>query len=571
MIMKKILITLLMGMFLLPTAAAQMDTVQWKCNRYHYSVWYDTLPAFFDSNTTYTYNEVVPALKLWDYTADQDGRNFTLCFPHYVDRPTNVYGVAVTETMDIDPHHLARNPWHTAEYVYLFQKVGDSLVMLDSARWDTVPPKVMKWALNADTDRFGFELSKVYEAMFDKAVLVDSVFYTATSRNGDFAHCGSSYYATEYYPVVPTIVDHRHYVSRAYPWCPFPSWWTPIFWNTKLRKFYTENDSVGEYLHYFTPFYAPEFGMFFPIVDYVELIVTSADTTMGTAGPVAHVARNTSQTIWATPRRGYKFSHWQEDWGIHARRSVYVTQDTTRYTAVFEPAARYTVQGVSDAEGAGYVTLDDSVYYEGDTAVLEAYAAEGMKFRYWSTGSTENPLRIAVESDTVVMAHFTELERYRVIGVSSDEAKGYVVVDDSVHLEDDTATLAAFAEAGYEFSSWSTGGRENPLRIVVESDTVVMAFFAGSGVGIADAESVRPAFVLSPNPARGRVEVELAESAAHGVLLNVQDAAGRVVVRRELALGTRTLTLDVAELPAGTYFVTLVTKEGTATRRLVVE
>ena len=311
--------------------------------------------------------------------------------------------------------------------------------------------------------------------------------------------------------------------------------------------------------------------MFFPIVDYVELIVTSADTTMGTAGPVAHVARNTSQTIWATPRRGYKFSHWQEDWGIHARRSVYVTQDTTRYTAVFEPAARYTVQGVSDAEGAGYVTLDDSVYYEGDTAVLEAYAAEGMKFRYWSTGSTENPLRIAVESDTVVMAHFTELERYRVIGVSSDEAKGYVVVDDSVHLEDDTATLAAFAEAGYEFSSWSTGGRENPLRIVVESDTVVMAFFSGSGVGIADAESVRPAFVLSPNPARGRVEVELAESAAHGVLLNVQDAAGRVVVRRELALGTRTLTLDVAELPAGTYFVTLVTKEGTATRRLVVE
>ena len=497
MTMKKILTALLVGVVLLPTLAAQTDTVPWKCNRYHYSSWYDTLPEFYDTFTHYPYVE--PALKLWDYDA-RDGRNFTLCFPQYVEQPTRVYGVAVTEVMDIDPHHLARNPWHTAEYVYLFQKVGDSLVLLDSARWDTVPPKVMKWALNADTDRFGFELSKVYEAMFDKAVLVDSVFYTATSRNGDFAHCGSSYYATEYYPVVTATVSHRQYHSRAYPWCPFPSWWTPIFWNTKLRKFYTENDSVGEYLHYFTPFYAPEFGMFFPIVDYVELIVTSADTTMGTAGPVAHVARNTSQTIWATPRRGYKFSHWQEDWGIHARRSVYVTQDTTRYTAVFEPAARYTVQGVSDAEGAGYVTLDDSVYYEGDTAVLEAYAAEGMKFRYWSTGSTENP-----------------------------------------------------------------------LRIVVESDTVVMAFFAGSGVGIADAESVRPAFVLSPNPARGRVTLELAESAAHGVLLNVQDAAGRVVVRRELASGTRTLTLDVAELPAGTYFVTLVTKEGTATRRLVVE
>ncbi|MBQ6069509.1 MAG: T9SS type A sorting domain-containing protein [Bacteroidales bacterium] len=330
------------------------------------------------------------------------------------------------------------------------------------------------------------------------------------------------------------------------------------------------NDSVGEYLHYFTPFYAPEFGMFFPIVDYVELIVTSADTTMGTAGPVAHVARNTSQTIWATRRRGYKFSHWQEDLGIHATRSVYITRDTTRFTAVFQPAARYTVQGMSDAEGAGYVTLDDSVYYEGDTAVLEAFAAEGMKFRYWSNGSTENPLRIAVESDTVVMAHFTELERYRVIGVSNDRTKGYVEVDDSIHLEDDTATLAAFAEAGYEFSSWSTGGTENPLRIVVESDTVVMAFFAGNGVGVTSVGDEGRPFTLSPNPARGRVTVELAESAAHGVMLKVQDAAGREVLRCELAAGTRTLTIDVAELPSGTYFVTLTTAKGTSTQKLVI-
>ena len=570
MTMKKILTALLMGMILLPTAAAQTDTVQWKCNRYHYSAWYDTLPAFFDSNTTYSYGEVVPALKLWEYGA-RDGRNFTLCFPQYVERPTRVYGVAVTEVMDIDPHHLARNPWHTAEYVYLFQKVGDSLVMLDSARWDTVPPKVMKWALNADTDRYGFELSKVYEAMFEKSVMVDSVFYTATSRNGDFAHCGSSYYATEYYPVVTTHVSHRQYHSRGYSWCPFPSWWKPIFWNTKLRKFYTETDSVGEYLHYFTPFTAPEFGMFFPIVDYVELIVTSADTAMGTAGPVAHVARNTAQTIWATPRRGYKFSHWQEDWGIHATRSVYVTQDTTRYTALFEPAARYTVEGMSDAEGTGYVTVDDSVYYEGDTAVLEAYAAEGMKFRHWSNGSTDNPLRIVVESDTVVMAHFTELERYIVRGVSNDEAKGYVVVDDSVHLEDDTATLAAFAEAGYAFSSWSTGGTENPLRIVVESDTVVMAFFAGSGLGIQTAESGQERFGLTPNPAHGQVTVTLVEGATRGTVLRVRDAAGREVQRRELPAGTRTLTLDVADYPAGTYFVTLSTPEGTSTQRLVVE
>ena len=77
-------------------------------------------------------------------------------------------------------------------------------------------------------------------------------------------------------------------------------------------------------------------------------------------------------------------------------------------------------------------------------------------------------------------------------------------------------------------------------------------------------------FRLMPNPVSGKVRCEMGEDFVGGEL-TVVNAAGRVVVRRELASGTRTLTLDVAELPAGTYFVTLVTKEGTATRRLVVE
>ena len=146
--------------------------------------------------------------------------------------------------------------------------------------------------------------------------------------------------------------------------------------------------------------------MYFPIVDYVELIAESADTTMGTAGPVAHVARNTTQSIWAGPKQGYKFSHWREDGGIHATRSVYIVWDTTRYTAVFELAARCRVEGRSNDEAMGYVTVGDSVYYEGDTAVLEAYAAEGYVFDHWSTGDTANPLRIVVTGNMVVTAYF---------------------------------------------------------------------------------------------------------------------------------------------------------------------
>ena len=553
--MKRLLISIILTVLLTPVVKAQTDTVQWGYGGYHYSLWYDTLPEFY----TYYLHEDWPGLKLWSWTADGPYRMTAM--PQHVDGPTPLYGVAVTEPIEYSRsvRSIIQNDWYLPEYVYLFQKVGDTVALLDSVRWDTVPPKVMKLALNADTDRYGFELVKVYEAMFKGPVTVDSVFYTVSSNNGGSAPCGGVY-EWAYRPVWPMDVHHWGAISGP-QWCAKPSWWEAKVFDFQTREWY---DS----LHVFN---SPIFGMYFPIVDYVELIVESADTTMGTAGPVAHVARNTTQDIWARPKQGYKFSHWREDGGINATRSVYIVWDTTRYTAVFEPAARYRVEGRSDDEAMGYVTVGDSVYYEGDTAVLEAYAAEGMKFRHWSNGSTANPLRLVVTCDTVLTAHFSPLELYRVRGVSNNEAKGYVVVDDSIHYEDDTAVLTAFPEAGYVFSSWSTGDTVNPLQIVVESDTVVMAFFAGHSLGIAAAEGDGGAFVLSPNPARGQVTATLTEDAGRGTVLAMRDAAGREVLLQSVLPTERSVVLDVSRLPQGMYFVTLTTAKGTSTRKLIIE
>ena len=483
--MKKSLVIIIMCVLLAPVVKSQTDTVQWGYGGYHYSLWYDTLPEFY----TYYLQEDWPGLKLWEWTGDRHNQMFAM--PQHVEGPTPVYGVAVTEPIvyGTSTTSITRNDWYLPEYVYLFQKVGDTVELLDSARWDTVPPKVMKLAMNADTDRYGFELVKVYEAMFKEPVTVDSVFYTLSSNNGRDAHCGSTYYEYEYRPVIPMLVSNHRALFEP-PWCPKPSWW-----DTKVFDFQTR-----QWLDYRQNINSPVFGMYFPIVDYVELIVESADTTMGTAGPVAHVARNTTQDIWARPRRGYKFSNWQEDGGIHATRSVYIVRDTTRYTAVFEPAERYTVEGRSDNEAMGYVTVGDSVYYEGDTAVLEAFAADGYVFDHWSTGDTANPLRLAVTGDMVVTAYFVRQE-----------------------------------------------------------------------AGIAATEGEGGAFVLSPNPARGQVTATLAEAAGRGAVLTVCDAAGREVLRRELARGTRTFSFGVADYPSGTYFVTLTTANGTSTQKLLVK
>ena len=77
-------------------------------------------------------------------------------------------------------------------------------------------------------------------------------------------------------------------------------------------------------------------------------------------------------------------------------------------------------------------------------------------------------------------------------------------------------------------------------------------------------------FAVVPNPAHGTVTVETEGVAARGGgAVTVTDAVGKTVLRAAVVSDRQ--QLDIADLPAGTYFVTLTTKEGTSTRKLVVE
>ena len=85
------------------------------------------------------------------------------------------------------------------------------------------------------------------------------------------------------------------------------------------------------------------------------------------------------------------------------------------------------------------------------------------------------------------------------------------------------------------------------------------------GVESAEGMSVQ---VLYPNPCHDNVTLTRIPEGA--IMVAVRDMMGREVLRKELAPQTRTCTLKVSDLPAGTYFVTLTTAEGTSTQRLVI-
>ncbi|MBR6440462.1 MAG: T9SS type A sorting domain-containing protein, partial [Bacteroidales bacterium] len=89
-------------------------------------------------------------------------------------------------------------------------------------------------------------------------------------------------------------------------------------------------------------------------------------------------------------------------------------------------------------------------------------------------------------------------------------------------------------------------------------------------VGIAAPEATT-AFTLSPNPTNGEVTVVL-PALGEGAVLTVADATGREVRRQTLppAAEASRLRLDLKGLPAGAYFVTVVTPQGSHTEKLVI-
>ena len=107
------------------------------------------------------------------------------------------------------------------------------------------------------------------------------------------------------------------------------------------------------------------------------------------------------------------------------------------------------------------------------------------------------------------------------------------------------------------------------------SDT--MHFFIGRGTseGIVPTDGRETMFVLSPNPATGRVTVEIhlpqLQADMGEPLITIRDVAGHEVLRRVVPAAQAAVEIDLSHLPAGTYFVTLSAAKCTATRRLVVE
>ena len=350
-------------------AVAQTDTITNRCPYYYYTnaEWYDSSWCFLNGRRA----QLMPCHTSF-------GQAFrVLANYHFASSPLVVYGVAaMVEDFYVPSVNAAlfRGPEYFVLYKY--DPVDDTLLFLDSVRWDTATPKIYRLKAGVQ-DTASYLYARVYEARFLKPLIVDSAFYvggTFNNNTGDVIDPGVT-----------------HYLTVESPWCqaahPFLLYLDGRGW-LELRR----NSS--------------EFTTFFPIAEdtaeaYRTVAVLSADTTAGTVTGGGSYLAGSLVTISALPDSMHLFEKWNDD-NLSNPRRIYVTTDTT-FVAYFRAKRNCHVSAVVTDTTLGEVQ-GGGMYLEQSEVTLTAVPHEGCRFVTWTDGIRDNPRVITVTNDTTLFA-----------------------------------------------------------------------------------------------------------------------------------------------------------------------
>ena len=573
-IMKRLFQTLLIVAALSHCAAAQpfADTVVGRHSRYYYSSYYDTCPCFsYDSAIRDIWLNQLWFEKIFDAVAEPD-LSRTVVKRDSTSHPIAVKGLAaITDRREnhFDDHIFSIVNYSLDEKLFLGAPSGDTLIPIsDSLSFNPLRPDSIIY-LSLDDSNSQSALFDLHEVYFKAPVYVDSIFYIAGTAYNDRqiydADHHQYYYPTRYFRV-------RCAVSRtpeASCFCRSQCEGTKLYLYSQIRNNPHGYDTT--YLHQVTP---NGWGPFFIIADFYNVSTAAADSAQGYTTGNGRYSDLTNVTFTARNRHGYIFSHWN-DGNTDNPRTIFLTSDTS-FTAYFRPSGPHTVSVVSLNPNRGSVS-GSGTYLEGDSVTIAASPSQShFLFSHWNDGSTQNPRTIFLTQDTTFSATFRTKEIFVANGLSNNYNWGYVRGNGQFH-EFDTAHFTPIPQPGYTFLNWEDGVTDNPRHVVVVQDTFITAIFgpATSDQGFTPPETNRPAgkplFTLAPNPTNGQVAVTLAQPSPAGCRLVLLDAAGHETITLTPQPGSQSLSLDLSHLPAGTYFLTISTPQGSATQKLILQ
>ncbi len=185
-------------------------------------------------------------------------------------------------------------------------------------------------------------------------------------------------------------------------------------------------------------------------------------------------------TIEAIPNEGYELVEWRDGNEVLDNKTTKISGalygDIT-ITGVFK-AKKYTVSATVIPAGAG-VVKGQGEYDYGTNYTLTLEPAEGYELKEWRDG-------VALDEKTNTLSGIVygniniecvlQLKHYTITAAVNDEKMG-TVTGAGTYEHGSDVTLTATANDGYQFTGWSNGSTDNPLKFTAKEDVSLTANF----------------------------------------------------------------------------------------------
>ena len=194
----------------------------------------------------------------------------------------------------------------------------------------------------------------------------------------------------------------------------------------------------------------------------------------------------TQVVITATPNENYEFVTWS-DGNTSAQRTIVMDKDynlTATFRSTSIPTNNYTLTLTCDEGGTVGKNPNYEYYEENSTVTIFANANEGYKFVQWSDGNTDSIRTITMTQNIALHAIFVEEQKEQfTLTLTAGEGGTVTKTPDQPSYEDGTSVvIAAIANDGYEFVTWSDGNTSAQRTIIMDRDYSFTAIFQTTSV-----------------------------------------------------------------------------------------
>ncbi|MHB8132543.1 MAG: InlB B-repeat-containing protein, partial [Mobilitalea sp.] len=199
-------------------------------------------------------------------------------------------------------------------------------------------------------------------------------------------------------------------------------------------------------------------------------------------------AKGSKATFMANPHKGWEFLKWSGNSESNESTINIIIDAKKTLTAHFrkkdEVVLEFNVKVVLDPPEGGYVSGIGS-YKQDDMAILSASASEGWTFKEWcgDINSIQYKIQFNVDANKHLTARFQcEVKAQETtfnVSVKADPPEAGNVIGGGTCSIGQSWSIQAIPTNGWQFAEWTgdISGKENPLRLVVDSSKIITGKF----------------------------------------------------------------------------------------------